>query len=102
MQGQCLTILKGHTKYVYCCNFNPKSNLIVSGSVSATRELMGPTGEAVTTLSVTSPSRVTRPSRWDVQTGNCVKTLPVHSDSVTAVQFHLDGCLIVSSSVDGM
>ena len=37
---------------------------------------------------------------WDVQTGNCVKTFSVRSDSVTAVQ--LDGRLIVSSSVDGM
>lgn len=27
--------LKGHTNYVFCCNFNPQSNLIVSGSVSA-------------------------------------------------------------------
>lgn len=26
--------LKGHTNYVFCCNFNPQSNLIVSGSVS--------------------------------------------------------------------
>lgn len=26
--------LKGHSNYVFCCNFNPQSNLIVSGSVS--------------------------------------------------------------------
>ena len=31
--GRCLKTLKGHTNYVFCCNFNPQSNLIVSGSV---------------------------------------------------------------------
>ena len=34
IQGKCLKTLKGHGNYVYCCNFNPQSNLIVSGSVS--------------------------------------------------------------------
>lgn len=34
-QGKCLKTLKGHSNYVFCCNFNPQSNLIVSGSVSA-------------------------------------------------------------------
>ena len=33
-QGKCLKILRGHTNHVFCCNFNPQSNLIVSGSVS--------------------------------------------------------------------
>ncbi len=33
-QGKCLKTLKGHSNYVFCCNFNPQSNLIVSGSVS--------------------------------------------------------------------
>lgn len=30
--GKCLKTLKGHSNYVFCCNFNPQSNLIVSGS----------------------------------------------------------------------
>lgn len=34
IQGKCLKTLKGHSNYVFCCNFNPQSNLIVSGSVS--------------------------------------------------------------------
>lgn len=34
LQGKCLKTLKGHSNYVFCCNFNPQSNLIVSGSVS--------------------------------------------------------------------
>ena len=33
VQGKCLKTLKGHSNYVFCCNFNPQSNLIVSGSV---------------------------------------------------------------------
>ena len=33
-QGRCMKTLKGHSNYVFCCNFNPQSNLIVSGSVS--------------------------------------------------------------------
>ena len=30
--GKCLKTLKGHSNYVFCCNFNPQSNLVVSGS----------------------------------------------------------------------
>ena len=30
--GKSLKTLKGHSNYVFCCNFNPQSNLIVSGS----------------------------------------------------------------------
>jgi COMPASS component SWD3 len=39
---------------------------------------------------------------WDVRTGKCLKTLPAHSDPVTAVHFNRDGSLIVSSSYDGL
>jgi len=39
---------------------------------------------------------------WDVKTGKCLKTLPAHSDPVTAVHFNRDGSLIVSSSYDGL
>ena len=39
---------------------------------------------------------------WDVKTGKCLKTLPAHSDPVSAVDFNRDGALIVSSSYDGL
>lgn len=39
---------------------------------------------------------------WDVRTGKCLRTLPAHSDPVTAVHFNRDGSLIVSSSYDGL
>lgn len=31
-QGRCVNRLKGHTNFVCCVNFNPQSNLLVSGS----------------------------------------------------------------------
>jgi len=40
LQGKCLKTLKGHSNYVFCCNFNPQSNLIVSGSVSFAGSLL--------------------------------------------------------------
>ena len=39
--GKCLKTLKGHSNYVFCCNFNPQSNLIVSGSVSSCHTVCG-------------------------------------------------------------
>ncbi|XP_023382363.1 WD repeat-containing protein 5-like, partial [Pteropus vampyrus] len=59
--GKCLKTLKGHSNYVFCCNFNPQSNLIVSGSFDESVRI------------------------WDVKTGKCLKTLPAHSDPVSAV-----------------
>ena len=32
LQGEAVKTLHGHTHYVMCVNFNPQSNLIVSGS----------------------------------------------------------------------
>lgn len=39
---------------------------------------------------------------WDVRSGNCVRTLPAHSDPVSAVAFNRDGSLIATSSYDGL
>jgi COMPASS component SWD3 len=39
---------------------------------------------------------------WDVRSGDCVSTLPVHSDPVTAVSFNRDGTCLVSASHDGL
>lgn len=30
--------LKGHTNYVFCCNFNPQSSIIASGSVKSVKK----------------------------------------------------------------
>ena len=37
-----------------------------------------------------------------MKTGKCLRTLPAHSDPVSAVHFNRDGSLIVSSSYDGL
>ena len=55
---------QGHSNYVFCCNFNPQSNLVVSGSFDESVRI------------------------WDVRTGKCLKTLPAHSDPVSAVHFN--------------
>eukprot|EP00957_Ditylum_brightwellii_P158545 12068017-Ditylum_brightwellii.AAC.1 len=39
---------------------------------------------------------------WDVRSGDCVSTLPAHSDPVTGVDFNRDGTCIVSGSHDGL
>ena len=90
--------MRGHTNFVFCCNFNPQSNLIVSGSVSACFH-----------SSPSHPHTLTPPPQfdesvrvWDVKTGKCLRTLPAHSDPVSAVHFNRDGSLIVSSSYDGL
>ncbi|KAK1892541.1 WD repeat-containing protein 5 [Dissostichus eleginoides] len=60
--GKCLKTLKGHSNYVFCCNFNPQSNWWCLDRCF---------DESV---------RI-----WDVKTGKCLKTLPAHSDPVSAV-----------------
>nr|ADD95799.1 GF13915 [uncultured organism MedDCM-OCT-S08-C3]ADD96407.1 GF13915 [uncultured organism MedDCM-OCT-S09-C25] len=70
--------LEGHSSYVFCVNFNPQSNLLVTGSFDENVKL------------------------WDVRTGSCLKTLPAHSDPVTAADFNRDGTCIVSGSHDGL
>lgn len=77
-QGECLRTLKGHTSYVFCVKFNPRSNLIVSGSFDEKVRI------------------------WDVRTGTCQRILPAHPDPVTSVDFNQDGTLIVSSGYDGL
>jgi COMPASS component SWD3 len=59
-------------------NFNPSSNLIVSGSYDETVRI------------------------WDLKTGHCLRVLPAHSEPITAVHFNRDGTLIASSSYDGL
>ena len=67
VQGLCLKTLVGHLNFVFCVNFNPQSNLIVSGSFDETVRI------------------------WDVKTGKQLKKLPAHSDPVTSVHFNRDG-----------
>jgi COMPASS component SWD3 len=76
--GDALVEFRGHDNFVFCCQFNAPSNLLVSGSFDETVKL------------------------WDVRSGECVSTLPAHSDPVTAVSFNRDGSCVVSASHDGL
>ncbi len=73
-----LVEFKGHTNFCFSTKFSPQGNLLVSGSFDETVKI------------------------WDVRTGECVSTLPAHSDPVTGVDFNTDGTCIVSSSHDGL
>ena len=73
-----LVEFKGHSNFCFSVKFNPQGNLLVSGSFDETVKV------------------------WDVRTGECVSTLPAHSDPVTGVDFNRDGTCIVSSSHDGL
>lgn len=99
-QGDCLKTLHGHTNYVFCINFNPQSNLLASGSYDEAVMVWDvKTGAALLPCTHTSICEHPHRSRHP---GACLKTLPAHSDPVTAVDFSRDGTLIVSCSYDGI
>jgi hypothetical protein len=102
-QGQVVRTLTGHSNYVFCVNFNPQSNLIVSGSFDETVKIWDvKSGMAVrASLSAVSLATVLM-SACGCTTGKCLKSIPAHSDPVSAVHFNRDGTLIVSASYDGL
>jgi COMPASS component SWD3 len=69
--------LRGHSDLVFCVNFSPQLNLIVSGSFDETIRI------------------------WEVKTGRCLHAICAHSMPATSVSFNRDGSLIVSTSHDG-
>jgi COMPASS component SWD3 len=92
-----LKTLTGHQNYILCVNYNPQSNLIVSGSFD----------ESVRIWDVKVCVQVMHHTSFGLswcllQTGKCLKSLPAHSDPVSAVNFNRDGTLIVSCSFDGL
>ncbi len=92
-QSKEIKVLEGHTDYVFCVEFNPKSNLIVSGSYDETVRIWD-----VKTVFI----RHRRLKRIKKLQEKCMKILFAHSDPVSAVGFNRDGSMIVSSSYDGL
>ncbi len=90
-------MLKGHTNYVFCVNFNPQSNLIVSGSVRAESS-----PSSIIALFHTLSQFDESVRLWNVRTGDCLKVLPAHSDPISAIDFNRDSTLIASGSYDGL
>lgn len=87
-------VLKGHTNFVFCVNFSPSANMIVSGGFDET-------------VRVWDVARGISLSCWvfrmlNVFLAKTLKTLPAHSDPVTAVTFNHDGTLIASCAMDGL
>lgn len=66
----------GHSSFCFCADFS--HTLLVTGSFDETIKL------------------------WDLRTGDCITTIPAHSDPVTGVAFNRDGTCVVSASHDGL
>jgi COMPASS component SWD3 len=77
-QGTCVRTFTKHTSHVTCLAFNPKSNVLATGSWDE------------------------RVILWDIKQGSVLRELPAHSDPLTAVGFNVDGTMLVSSSFDGL
>ena len=73
-----MVILRGHTNYIMCVDYNPKLDIVATGSFDESVRI------------------------WSCKDGKCLKTLPAHSDPITSVQFHPTGTLLLTASYDGV
>lgn len=95
MKGLTHKLLKGHTKWVFCLNYNPASNLLVSGGCEGDVRIWNVARGRLFHLYV-------QPCAYLGLLGKCMKTLHAHLDYVTAVHFNRDATLIVSCALDGL
>ena len=93
-QGDVAKTLLGHTNFVFCVNFNPRSNLLVSGGYDETVRVWDVArGMVCLHVFICVTNHLA---------GQSLKVLPAHSDPVTSVGFSHDGTLIVSCAMDGL
>jgi WD40 repeat protein len=112
--SHCETVLTEHSKRVWSIAFSPDGKYLASGSADGTIKLwsgntcistlicgdrvravrFSPDGNTL----VSSDDQVVR--LWNIQTGECLRLLQGHSDTVFSVAFNADGQTIVSGSAD--
>ncbi|XKI47977.1 NB-ARC domain-containing protein [Altericista sp. CCNU0014] len=73
---QPLSILQGHTGWIWSVRFSPDGRTLASGSNDACIRL------------------------WDVQTGQCFQVLQGHTDWIWSLSFSPDGRMLASGSAD--
>ncbi|ODV89048.1 hypothetical protein CANCADRAFT_17995, partial [Tortispora caseinolytica NRRL Y-17796] len=78
LDGTLRRSFTGHTHSVMCVAFNPKGNLLVSGSFDENVRI------------------------WDIRRGRCIRTFPAHAGAVSAVDVTFDSTMILSCSYDGL
>ncbi|XGV96578.1 MAG: NB-ARC domain-containing protein [Leptolyngbya sp. BL-A-14] len=89
--GHCLQTFQGHTGWVWSVAFAPQRN---ANSPVGLESSEGK-GQCFASGSEDQTVRL-----WDVQTGQCIKTLPGHTGLVSSVSFSADGKLLISGSQD--
>jgi WD40 repeat protein/DNA-directed RNA polymerase subunit RPC12/RpoP len=93
--GQCLRTLEGHSAVVLSVNVTPDGRRVVSGSGDTTL-IDSPDGwRRVESRSGDKALRV-----WDMESGQCLRTLEGHTASVNSVNVTPDGRRAVSGSKD--
>jgi len=95
-QGLTTKILKGHTSYVFCLNYNSASDKLVSGCCDGDIKIWDVTKGEFCSLCGW------RSTHTFQCLAKCLKTLHAHLDYVTAVHFNRDASLIVSCACDGL
>ena len=81
-------VYRGHTDWTWTTDISPDGTLVASGS--------GPLRLPESSADVDTSVRI-----WDIETGEEIRTLRGHTNTVDSVKFTLDGNYILSASWDG-